>query len=311
MNGVFFKMSLRIICLITALLFLSPAAPRAFAAQEKGKDLEAAAAPANPDGQNVEKILYTLNETLKENRRVRQNMRDLQESFEKLTAEKNELATQVQQARSGAAAVTRDSGSQSDELKSELDASRKELEKLQSGTLATAIQQQEIQAKNQELKETNEKLKGLLNQSVLEPERSRILDVAKKNEESVKNSVGMVAGVNSENLSLKDQLVGASFDLGNVYYDLGRYEDAIVQYKKALHLNPKLAWAYHNLAIIYDYHLGKDEEARTYYQQYLNLKPPSEEAKKIRMRLWDLNQLSRIEPGEPLKKDFDEMQKEP
>jgi len=294
--------------LIVLASFLGSNANIAFAAKEKET---ASTGSVAPEGQNVEKILYTLNETLKENRRVRQNMRDLQDSFEKVTAEKNELALQVQQAQGGVATKAREVSSQAEGFKSELDASRKEIEKLESGSLESAVKHQEVVAKNQELKETNEKLKGLLNQSVLEPERSRIIDVAKKNEEAVKNSVGLVAGVSSENLSLKDQLVGACFDLGNVYYDLGRYEDAIVQYKKALHLNPKLAWAYHNLAIVYDYHLANQKEARFYYQQYLNLKPPSEEAKKIRMRLWDLNQLSRIEPEEPLKKDFEKLQKEP
>ncbi|MEI7751568.1 MAG: tetratricopeptide repeat protein [Candidatus Omnitrophota bacterium] len=310
MNKISFKLSSRFFGLIMLAVFLNSNTNMAFAAKAKEKE-PAAAGPTTPEGQNVEKIIYTLNETLKENRRVRQNMRDLQDSFEKLTAEKNELASEVQLARGGVATKEREISSQSDALKGELDASRKEIEKLESGTLETAVRHQEIAAKNQELKETNDKLKGLLNQSVLEPERSRILDLAKRNEAGVNNSVNMVAGVNSENLSLKDQLVGACFDLGNVYYDLGRYDDSIVQYKKALRLNPKLAWAYHNLAIIYDYHLAQQDEARTYYQQYLNLKPPSEEAKKIRMRLWDLNQLSRIEPDAPLKKDFEELQKAP
>ena len=308
MNRVFSK-SFRFFGLMTLVLFLSSSTNSAFAAKEQAKE-PAAVAPAT-DGQNVEKILYTLNETLKENRRVRQNMRDLQDSFEKLTAEKNDLTQQLQQAQGGVSNKEHEISSKAEELKAELDAARKEISRLEGGGLESAVKHQEAEAKNQELKETNEKLKGLLNQSVLEPERSRVLDVAKKNEESVKNAVGMVAGVNSENLSLKDQLVGACFDLGNVYYDLGRYEDAIIQYKKAIHLNPKLAWAYHNLAIVYDYHLSKHDEARTYYQQYLNLKPPSEEAQKIRMRLWDLNQLSRVEPEAPLKKDFDELQKEP
>ncbi len=310
MNRTSSKINAQFLGLIVLVIFLSSNADTVFAAKEKKKE-PVDTGSVVPEGQNVEKIIYTLNETLKENRRVRQNMRDLQDSFEKLTAERDDLALRVQRGQGGVAAKEREISSRAEELEGELDASRNEIEKLESGSLELAIKQQEIEAKNQELKETNEKLKGLLNQSVLEPERSRIIDLSKRNEEAVKNSVGMVAGVNSENLSLKDQLVGTCFDLGNVYYDLGRYEDAIAQYKKALHLNPKLAWAYHNLAIIYDYHLGKQKEARTCYQQYLNLKPPSEEAKKIRMRLWDLNQLSRIEPDEPLKKDFEKMQKAP
>lgn len=304
MNKVFSRMRFFLPGLILLVMLLGVIPAVTLAADEKDSKAEASV-PATPEGQNVEKILYTLNETLKENRRVRQNMRDLQDSYEKLKTERDNLALRAQSgggyAQDPNAAV----------LKNQLEASRKEVSQLETGNLESAIKQQEIAAKNQELTETNEKLKGLLNQSVLEPERSRILDVAKKNEESVKNSVNMVAGVNSENLSLKDQLVGTYFDLGNIYYDLGRYEDAIAQYKNALNLNPKLAWAYHNLAIIYDYHLADQVEARKYYQYYLNLKPPSEEARKIRMRLWDLNQLSRIGPDEPLKKDFEELQKEP
>jgi tetratricopeptide (TPR) repeat protein len=302
MNKVFSRVKFFLLVPIIFVFLLGAIPFVALAADEK--DPKPEAAPATPEGQNVEKILYTLNETLKENRRVRQNMRDLQDSYEKLKAERDDLALRAQ---GGGYARTPNTAA----LKNELDASRQEPSQDAGGGLESAIKQQELAAKNQELVETNEKLKGLLNQSVLEPERSRILDVAKKNEESVKGSVNAVAGVNSENLNLKDQLVGTYFDLGNIYYDLGRYEDAIAQYKNALNLNPKLSWAYHNLAIIYDYHLANQEEARKYYQYYLNLKPPSEEARKIRIRLWDLNQLSRIGPDEPLKKDFEELQKEP
>ena len=36
----------------------------------------------------------------------------------------------------------------------------------------------------------------------------------------------------------------------------------------------------------------------------MNLKSPSEEAHEVRMRLWDIAQLTKVLPEEPLKQDF-------
>jgi len=262
-----------------------------------------------PDGQNVEKLLYTLNETLSENRKIRQSMRDLQEAFEKVTIEKSDLAAQVRKVQQLAIQRNAETGQRIEDLNGQLENSKKEMIKLQ-GENKTAIEQRaEIEKKLEAINTDNAKLQGLLKSSILTPERDQIVARMKKNDEAVAAAVSQIAAMDGENVTLKDQLIQSYFDLGNVFYDLGRFEDAAVQYLSVLEWDPNHAWAHHNLAIIYDYHLRRVHLAITHYQKYLHLKPASEDAREVRMRLWDLEQLSNLEPDQPLKQDFKKFRK--
>lgn len=258
-----------------------------------------------PDGKNVEKVLYTLNETLQENRRIRQSMRDLQEAFEKVTLEKSDLADQARKMELSASQRSKLSGQRIDELSGQLDASKKEIEKLQAGNTTSVEQKLEVEKRLEGIRAENLKMQELLKNAILVPERDQILARMKQNEESVRAAVAQVSSMDGENVALKQQLIQSYFDLGNIFYDLGRYEDAVVQYQHVLEWDPYHSWAHHNLAIIYDFHLHQSSQAIEHYQKYLLLKLPSEEAKEARLRLWDLQQLSKVTPGQPLKLDFD------
>ena len=62
------------------------------------------------------------------------------------------------------------------------------------------------------------------------------------------------------------------FHLGNAYFNVGKYEEAIAEYKKALKLSPTNAVAYKGLAVSY-VHLGHIEEARSALQEAVKLDP--------------------------------------
>jgi tetratricopeptide (TPR) repeat protein len=272
------------------------------------KIVEAAGVPA---GQNVEKLLYTLNETLQENRKIREGMRNLQDAFEKTMLEKSDLMSHVQKVEKMAIQRTKDAGQRVEALSAELEASKKEMEKLQAGNKSSVEQKIEVEKKLEAISAENTKMQELLKGSILTPERDQIVERMKMNEAAVQNAVTQVSAMDGENVALKQRLIQAYFDLGNMFYDLGRYEDAAVQYLNVLEWDPDHAWAHHNLAVIYDYHLRKIPEARDHYQKYLHLKSPSEEAGEARMRLWDLTQLTKVTPAAPLKQDFDQYQKMP
>jgi hypothetical protein len=61
-------------------------------------------------------------------------------------------------------------------------------------------------------------------------------------------------------------------NLGLIYYDLGKKEEAITLYKKALQLNPEYAKAYNNLGLAY-YDLGKKEEAISLFKKAIEIDP--------------------------------------
>ena len=54
--------------------------------------------------------------------------------------------------------------------------------------------------------------------------------------------------------------------LGNVYAKLGRYEDAIAEYERAIELDPKFAWPYNNLGLIYERQEEYERAAELYRQ---------------------------------------------
>ncbi|MBN1302787.1 MAG: tetratricopeptide repeat protein [Anaerolineales bacterium] len=58
------------------------------------------------------------------------------------------------------------------------------------------------------------------------------------------------------------------FELGNVYFNSGSYDDAIGAYQKAIKLNPNFGWAYSNLGLAYT-HKGLYSEAIPMYQMGL------------------------------------------
>ena len=100
-----------------------------------------------PEGQNVEKLLYTLNETLQENRKIRQSMRDLQEAFEKVTLEKSDVAEQMRKVEKMAIQRNKETGQRIDELNAQLEKSKKEMEKLQVDNKASVEQKLEVENK--------------------------------------------------------------------------------------------------------------------------------------------------------------------
>lgn len=278
---------------------------------EKSEEPLAATMPSAvlPEGQNVEKLLYTLNETLQENRKIRQSMRDLQDAFEKVTLEKSDVSGQMRKVEQMAIQRSKETGQRIDALSAQLDASKKEIENLQAGNKSSVEQKMEVERKLETISAENAKMQELLKSAILVPERDQIVERMKKNEVAVRRAISEVSSMDGENVALKKQLVQSYFDLGNIFYDLGRYEDAAVQYLHVLEWDPYHAWSHHNLAVIYDYHLHNIPQAIKHYQEYMLLKLPSEEAAEARIRLWDMQQLTKVSPTQPLKQDFDKYQK--
>lgn len=272
------------------------------------KSVEAA---ATSDAQNVEKLLYTLNETLQENRKIREGMRGLQDAFEKTTLEKSDLMNRMQKVEKMAIQRSKDDDQRIGDLSAQLNNSKKEIEKLQAEHKTSVDQKLEVEKKLATIGAENTKMRELLKNSILTAERDQLVERIKKNDEAVQNAVAQISSMDGANIALKAQLIQSYFDLGNMFYDLGRFRDAVVQYLHVLEWDPYHAWSHHNLAVIYDYHLHKLDRAMEHYRKYLQLRLSSEEAREARMRLWDLQQLSKVMPDQPLKQDFDKFQRMP
>lgn len=264
---------------------------------------------AEEPGQNVEKLLSTLNETLEENRKIRQNMRDLQSAFEKITLERNELITQMRRFETAALKRDTEATGEIEGLSESLEKSRQELEALKTRNENLEKEGESLSAELQELSTRAEKYEAMLETAVLDSERDAIHGMVSTNEAAVESTLARVSEVQAENLKLREELIMSHFNLGNTHYGMGEYEKAKDEYEKVLAWHPANAWAHHNLALVYDYHLNRSDLARKHYEAYLNFKPVEEEAREIRLRVWDLKHQSQLKPDSPLSKDFQNLHK--
>lgn len=76
-------------------------------------------------------------------------------------------------------------------------------------------------------------------------------------------------------IDLEPDLFEAHFNLGNVFHDLGRLEEARAAYEAALRLNADYADAHFYLAVTLE-KLGRSQQARVHWQRYRDLAPDGE-----------------------------------
>ncbi|NTV28533.1 MAG: tetratricopeptide repeat protein [Candidatus Omnitrophica bacterium] len=79
--------------------------------------------------------------------------------------------------------------------------------------------------------------------------------------------------VDPEDEKFKEELARAHYNMGNVYFERGEYQRAVVEYYQAVDLMPYDADAHFNLAFVSGEFLGDQETALKHYQWYLYLKP--------------------------------------
>ena len=123
---------------------------------------------------------------------------------------------------------------------------------------------------------------------IIESYRKQLSDLAKKSESSptdpsAHKNYAVALYATGDLAKAKDQYQSAiKYDdknavlynnLGNVNRDLGRYDDAINAYGKAIGLNPKGLNSYVNLGNMYDFSLGKPDLAVELYKNALKANP--------------------------------------
>lgn len=80
-----------------------------------------------------------------------------------------------------------------------------------------------------------------------------------------------------EDQKFKEELAKAHYNMGNIYYERGEYQRAVVEYYQAVDLIPNDADTHYNLAFISGEYLGDQETALKHYQWYLYLKPSADD----------------------------------
>lgn len=250
----------------------------------------------------VERLVGTLNDTLKENQALRENMDAMQKALERATVENNVLKTQIK----GLEKNTEDFKLMEKQFAEQTEQQQQTIQALEDAKLKLADQEKNLNQAIQALSSQNEQLQTVLQEAILEEEKDAYKQLIVNSQKVSEKAVQELAANEVALMTMKADLAASTFLVANAMFQEKNYDGAKREYEKVLDLDPTFAWAHHNLGIIYDYHLSHKPMALYHYRKYLGLKDHEEEAHKIRERVLDIELLQNLVPTDPLRIDFNQ-----
>jgi tetratricopeptide (TPR) repeat protein len=124
----------------------------------------------------------------------------------------------------------------------------------------------------------NDRLKNIVetyeaNLSKLEEEHSKTTQTIKQLQDQLTQGCSNSSSGNEDVDRLVKELVDTHYNLGVIYQQQQKFDEAEMEYRKVLEVKPDDADALYNLAIIYDSHKNDSDQALLYYQKYLDSNP--------------------------------------
>jgi len=101
----------------------------------------------------------------------------------------------------------------------------------------------------------------------------------------------------------RQELAKAHYNMGNIYFQRGEYQRAVVEYYQAVDLTPNDPDTHYNLAFVSSEYLGDQETALKHYQWYLYLKPNASDAPLIKEKIIEAKFTLRSKVDSPLDKN--------
>jgi tetratricopeptide (TPR) repeat protein len=83
----------------------------------------------------------------------------------------------------------------------------------------------------------------------------------------------------------RGELAKAHYNMGNIYFQRGDYQRAVVEYYQAVDLAPNDPDTHYNLAFVSGEYLGDQETALKHYQWYLYLKPNADDSAAVKEKI--------------------------
>ncbi len=87
--------------------------------------------------------------------------------------------------------------------------------------------------------------------------------------------------------NFRAELAKAHYNMGNIYFERGEYQRAVVEYYQAVDLTPNDPDTHYNLAFVSGEYLGDQETALKHYQWYLYLKPNADDASSVKEKIME------------------------
>ncbi|MDE2221893.1 MAG: tetratricopeptide repeat protein [Candidatus Omnitrophica bacterium] len=88
-----------------------------------------------------------------------------------------------------------------------------------------------------------------------------------------------------EDKTFRVELAKAHYNMGNIYFERGEYQRAVVEYYQAVDLEPNDPDTHYNLAFVSAEYLGDQETALKHYQMYLYLKPNASDKAAVKEKI--------------------------
>ncbi|MBF0511361.1 MAG: tetratricopeptide repeat protein [Candidatus Omnitrophica bacterium] len=111
------------------------------------------------------------------------------------------------------------------------------------------------------------------------------------------------ADVDPANQKFREELAKAHYNMGNIYFERGEYQRAVVEYYQAVDLVPNDPDTHYNLAFVSGEYLGDQETALKHYQWYLYLKPDASDVAAVKEKIMTAKFSLRSKVDSPLDKN--------
>ena len=102
--------------------------------------------------------------------------------------------------------------------------------------------------------------------------------------------------------SFREELAKAHYNMGNIYFERGEYQRAVVEYYQAVDLTPNDPDIHYNLAFVSGDFLGDQETALKHYQWYMYLKPNADDKALVKEKMLQAKLSLRSKIDSPLDK---------
>ncbi len=126
---------------------------------------------------------------------------------------------------------------------------------------------------------------------------------AKELENKTNEMLSKGAELDPDDQQFKEELAKAHYNMGNIYFERGEYQRAVVEYYQAVDLVPNDPDTHYNLAFISGEYLGDQETALKHYQWYLYLKPNADDTPLVNEKILQAKLHLRAKVDSPLDKD--------
>jgi tetratricopeptide (TPR) repeat protein len=178
---------------------------------------------------------------------------------------------------------------------------KKYSEQIQDVKEAMDKQQQDFTERVNQLEEKLSKQQTT--QEVRKKEENPSQAISPAMEEATYNILSRGSQLNPNDESFRDELAKAHYNMGNIFFQRGEYQRAVVEYYQSVDLSPYDPDTHYNLAFVSGEYLKDQDTALKHYQWYLYLRPDAGDKDLVKEKMLSAKLAIRGRINSPLDKE--------